>query len=58
MKVFIALCDIFDCTPADLIAPYVVPAGQSQAASGNSGGPAELARELRPERARITDPDR
>ena len=58
MKVLIALCDIFDCTPADLIAPYVVPARQPQAAPGNAVGPAGLARELRPERARITGPDR
>src|SRR5690242_10411360 len=58
MKVLIALCDIFDCTPGDLIAPCVVSARQPHAASGESAGPAELTRELRPERARITGPDR
>jgi DNA-binding Xre family transcriptional regulator len=58
MKVLIALCDIFDCTPADLITPYVVSARQPRAASGESTGAAELTPELRPERARITGPDR
>ena len=58
MKVLIALCDIFDCTPADLIAPYVVAGRRPHAASGESAATAELGREVRPERARITGPDR
>jgi DNA-binding Xre family transcriptional regulator len=58
MKVLVALCDIFDCTPGDLITPYVVSARQPQAASGDRASVAELAPGLRPERARITGPDR
>lgn len=58
MKVLVALCDIFDCTPGDLITPYVVSARQPQAASGDRARAAGLPRELRPERARITGPDR
>ena len=58
MKVLVALCDIFDCTPDDLITPDVVSARQPQAASGDRASATELPRELRPERARITGPDR
>lgn len=58
MKVLVALCDIFDCTPDDLIAPYVVAARQPQPASGDQASVTDLSRELRPERARITGPDR
>lgn len=57
MKVLVALCDIFDCTPNDLITPEVVTA-RAPKANGTEGGVTELKTELRPERARITDPDR
>ena len=33
MKVLIALCDILDCTPADLIDPYVESATRRKAAA-------------------------
>jgi DNA-binding Xre family transcriptional regulator len=58
MKVLIALCDILDCTPADLIDPYA----ESDARRKTAGEPAaaavtELKPGLRPERARILDED-
>lgn len=52
MKVLVALCDIFDCTPNDLIAPEVVALRTQKAADGAVAAVPEL----RPERARITDP--
>ena len=55
MKVLVALCDILDCTPADLIDPYAEPATRRKAA-GQPGAPVvELKPDLRPERARILD---
>lgn len=59
MKVLVALCDIFDCTPNDLITPEVVTARTPKAAGAGKGADvAELRTDLRPERARITDTDR
>lgn len=58
MKVLIALCDIFDCTPTDLITPEVVTARTPKAAGSAPAEVTELKTELRPERARITDSDR
>jgi hypothetical protein len=54
MKVLIALCDILDCTPADLIDPYVEQAARRKTA-GESAAVVELKPDLRPERARILD---
>ena len=54
MKVLIVLCDILDCTPADLIDPYAEPAARRNAA-GESAAVVELKPDLRPERARILD---
>lgn len=54
MKVLVALCDIFDCTPNDLIAPYVV-AAQVPKRAGAGAADATPAPDLRPERARILD---
>ncbi|MFD6674721.1 helix-turn-helix domain-containing protein [Rhodococcus zopfii] len=58
MKVLVALCDIFDCTPNDLITPEAVASRTSKAVGGSIPEVTELKTELRPERARITDPDR
>lgn len=55
MKVLVALCDIFDCTPNDLIVPEVTAGERRETASGEIADVAELKTELRPERARITD---
>lgn len=55
MKVLVALCDIFDCTPNELIAPEVVTAHTRKAANGAVADVAELKTDLRPERAQITD---
>jgi DNA-binding Xre family transcriptional regulator len=53
MRTLAALCDIFDCTPNDLIEPYVEAAPRKQAAG--SGNVVDLNQQLRPQRARITD---
>jgi len=55
MTVLIALCDILDCTPADLIDPYAEPAARRKAAGGSAAAVVELKPDLRPERARILD---
>jgi DNA-binding Xre family transcriptional regulator len=55
MSVLVALCDILDCTPADLITPYVEAAGRRKAVGEASVVP--INRDLRPERARILDDD-
>ena len=54
-KVLTALCDILDCTPADLIDPYAEPAARRQAAGEPAAAVAELKPGPRPERARILD---
>jgi DNA-binding Xre family transcriptional regulator len=63
LRTLVALCDIFDCTPADLIEPVVEAASRRKAAGGStptggSGGPAgvtEIHQPLRPTRARIVE---
>jgi hypothetical protein len=55
MKVLIALCDILDCTPADLIDPYVEPAARRKTAGEPAAAVVELKPGLRPERARFRD---
>ena len=55
-KVLIALCDILDCTPADLIDPYAESA-RRKTAGESAAAVAELKPGLRPERARILDED-
>jgi hypothetical protein len=57
MKVLIALCDILDCTPADLIDPCAEPAARRNAAGEPAAAVVELKPGLRPERARILDPE-
>ena len=54
MKVLIALCDILDCTPADLIDPYAESA-RRKTAGESAAAVAELKPGLRSERARILD---
>jgi DNA-binding Xre family transcriptional regulator len=53
MKVLIALCDILDRTPADLIDPYAESAVRRKTAGESAAAVAELKPGLRPERARI-----
>ena len=55
MKVLIALCDILDCTPADLIDPYAESAARRKTAGEPAAAVAELKPGPRPERARILD---
>lgn len=55
MRVLVALCDIFDCTPNDLIAPEVVSQRTQKAANDTASDVTELKADLRPERAQITD---
>lgn len=53
MRILVALCDILDCTPADLIEPYV-EAGSRKKTAGEAPV-VELNPDFRPERARILD---
>ena len=53
LRILTALCDIFDCTPADLIEPYVEAAGRKQKAEGATV--IDVSPNLRPKRARILD---
>lgn len=55
MRVLVALCDIFDCTPADLITPYVQEGRRPKAVAEDAADVVELTHEVRPERARIVD---
>lgn len=49
LKTLVALCDILDCTPDDLIEPMVEPATSKKKAAASSS-----ARGRNPRRARIT----
>jgi len=53
MKTLIALCDTLDCTPSDLIEPYV--AANQRPKSAAAASVTELNPDFRPARARITD---
>lgn len=59
LHILAALCDILECTPADLIEPVVESEhGARRAAAGRAGPAAAVPRELRPKRARIVaDPE-
>lgn len=57
MTVLIALCDILDCTPADLIDPYAESAAGRKTAGEAAAAVVELKPSLRPEQARILDED-
>jgi DNA-binding Xre family transcriptional regulator len=59
MRLLAALCDIFDCTPSDLIEPYVVASsarGRKAAVAAATGSPPPASRN-RPRRATITSAD-
>lgn len=55
MRVLVALCDIFDCSPNELITPYEAVAAAKPTADGTETPAAGPVAELRPERARIMD---
>jgi DNA-binding Xre family transcriptional regulator len=59
LPVLAALCDILDCTPGDLVEPYlaVKPTARRRAAGTPASPPSPRERGLRPTRARIVDPD-
>jgi DNA-binding Xre family transcriptional regulator len=54
MRTLIALCDILDCAPSDLIDPYVVATSRSHQAVGDANV-INVRPDFRPERARIVD---
>jgi len=53
MRTLVALCDIFECSPADLIEPYVEASARSRKAEG--AGVVDMRPNFRPERARILE---
>lgn len=55
LPVLIALCDILDCTPADLIDPYAEATTRRKTADDTAATVVDLKTDLRPERARILD---
>lgn len=56
LPVLAALCDIFECTPTDLIATRAENTAPRRTATGETGSPAAGVVPLRPKRARI-DPN-
>jgi DNA-binding Xre family transcriptional regulator len=54
MRILVALCDILDCTPADLIEPYVEASTRKKKTAGETPV-IDLNTDFRPERARIVD---
>jgi DNA-binding Xre family transcriptional regulator len=53
MRTLVALCDIFDCSPGDLIEPYVEAASRKKTAGESTV--VDIQRDFRPERARIVE---
>lgn len=53
LPVLAALCDILECTPAELIATRAANAAPRQTGTGDTVVAAELPTELRPRRARL-----
>jgi DNA-binding Xre family transcriptional regulator len=53
LQVLAALCDILECTPADLVATIAENAGVRRTATGDLPAPAGAAAKLRPRPARI-----
>ena len=51
LKTLAALCDIFSCTPSDLIEPVIEETGERKLAQAKGGGKAKA---IRPTRARVT----
>src|SRR5690625_6212531 len=60
MQFLAALCDIFGCTPADLIEPYVASSSQRGRKTGTAGAakPPASGSKNRPTRATIHGADR
>lgn len=54
LPVLAALCDIFECSPAELIATRAENAAPRRTATGETGTPAAGITPIRPKRARIT----
>jgi DNA-binding Xre family transcriptional regulator len=55
LQVLSALCDILECTPADLVTTTAENAGVRKAATGDVPAPAAAVAKLRPRPARILD---
>jgi DNA-binding Xre family transcriptional regulator len=53
MRILVALCDILDCSPADLIEPYVEATARKKTA--DQAPVVDLKAAFRPARARIVD---
>ena len=53
LPVLAALCDIFECTPAELIATRAANAAPPKTGTGDAAAAAELPVDLRPRRARL-----
>ncbi|MFC4517773.1 MULTISPECIES: helix-turn-helix domain-containing protein [Streptomyces] len=53
LQVMAALCDIFACTPADLVTTTAVNAGVRKTASDDAPAPSTAVTKLRPRPARI-----
>ena len=53
MPILVALCDIFECSPADLVQVSAETATERKAAGDNGGNVVDLATTGRPKRARI-----
>jgi DNA-binding Xre family transcriptional regulator len=53
MPILAALCDIFECSPADLVQVSAETATERKAAGDNGGNVVDLATTGRPKRARI-----
>ena len=55
LQVLSALCDILECTPADLVTTTAENAGVRRTATGDLPAPAAAVAKLRPRPARILD---
>jgi DNA-binding Xre family transcriptional regulator len=55
LQVLSALCDILECTPADLVTTTAENAGVRKTATGDVPAPAAAVAKLRPRPARILD---
>ncbi|GAA3521445.1 DNA-binding Xre family transcriptional regulator [Streptosporangium album] len=53
MPVLAALCDIFECTPAELIVTKAENTTRRRTATSAAGGDVDLAAIIRPKRARV-----
>lgn len=58
LRTLSALCDIFECTPADLIVPRAVAARRTATGTADLTAQGTESVAIRPKRARITDLNR